>query len=92
MEVNELNKISSKRKAVRKVNGRYSFSITDILSVEEPLEIRICYGPSDNRSKKSISVTMRTPGDDLELAIGFLFTEGIISAYTQVEKALSCKR
>src|SRR5437868_10768348 len=43
----------------------------DYLAVEEPLEIRIGDTP--------ISVTMRTPGHDLELAAGFLFTEGIIS-------------
>src|SRR5690349_5521888 len=86
MKVNELPEISSKHKAVRKVIGNDSFSVTDILSVEEPLEIRICYGPSEKRMQKSVSVTMRTPGDDEELAIGFLFTEGIISSYGQVQK------
>lgn len=86
MKVNELSEISSKLKPVRKVNGNDSSSTTDVLSVEEPLEIRICYGPAENRIQKSISVTMRTPGDDFELAVGFLFTEGIISSYEQVEK------
>lgn len=45
----------------------------DYLAVEEPLEIRIGNTP--------ISVTMRTPGHDLELTAGFLFTEGIISSH-----------
>ena len=45
--------------------------VQDYLAVEEPLEIRIGNSP--------ISVTMRTPGHDLELTAGFLFTEGIIS-------------
>lgn len=45
----------------------------DYLVVEEPLEIRI--------GKTPISVTMRTPGHDLELTAGFLFTEGIISSH-----------
>jgi FdhD protein len=86
MNGNGLDAVSSKGKPVRKVNGCNTSSITDILSVEEPLEIRIGYGPSDKRMQKSIAVTMRTPGNDLELAIGFLFTEGIISSYKQVEK------
>jgi FdhD protein len=51
----------------------------DLLAVEEPLEIRIIYGPEKERQQKNISVTMCTPGHDAELACGFLFTEGIIS-------------
>src|SRR5436190_6184739 len=42
----------------------------DVVAVEEPLEIRIEGAP--------IAVTMRTPGDDLDLVAGFLFTEGVI--------------
>lgn len=48
----------------------------DYLAAEEPLEIRVAGEP--------ISVTMRTPGHDLELAIGFLFTEGLISDRAQI--------
>ena len=48
----------------------------DYLAVEEPLEIRIGDQP--------LSVTMRTPGDDVELAAGFLFTEGLIQRREQI--------
>jgi len=48
----------------------------DRLAVEEPLEIRV--------GKQPISVTMRTPGSDRELAAGFLFTEGIVRSSTDI--------
>lgn len=71
---------------VRKVKGGSSASISDVLAVEEPLEIRISYGSGAERVQKSISVTMRTPGNDSELALGFLFTEGIFQSYKQIKE------
>lgn len=56
----------------------------DSLAVEEPLEVQIEFGTKENRIRKSISVTMRTPQHDADLAIGFLFTEGIIASYEEV--------
>jgi FdhD protein len=53
--------------------------LDDFLVGEEPLEIRLGDAP--------ISVTMRTPGHDLELATSFLFTEGLISERTQIASA-----
>lgn len=76
--------VGTKYKPVRKVNGFIGSLSLDTLSIEEPLEIRIGYGPGKDRIEKNISVTMRTPGNDLELALGFLFTEGIISSYHDV--------
>lgn len=59
----------------------------DMLAKEEPLEIRISYGRISQRKTQSISVTMRTPGSDVELALGFLFTEGIIHTAADVMQA-----
>jgi FdhD protein len=50
----------------------------DILAVEEPLEIMLGYGEVNHRQRKTIAVTMRTPDHDFELAVGFLYTEGVI--------------
>jgi FdhD protein len=60
------------------------------LAVEEPLEIRLSCGMDGRRSHRGISITMRTPGHDDELAIGFLFTEGIIAAREQVMGVRAC--
>jgi FdhD protein len=52
----------------------------DALAAEEPLEIRLVHGGQ----QQSITVTMRTPGQDQELAAGFLFTEGIITSVDDI--------
>lgn len=64
---------------------------SDLLAVEEPLELRLGYGPAVDRQQKAISVTMRTPGHDFELALGFLFTEGIIQRYEEVASIHYCQ-
>lgn len=63
---------------------------TDSLAVEEPLEIRLGFPKNGHIEHKAISITMRTPGDDLELAAGFLFTEGIITTPEQVSRIRYC--
>ncbi|MBV9282766.1 MAG: formate dehydrogenase accessory sulfurtransferase FdhD [Chloroflexi bacterium] len=56
----------------------------DILALEEPLEIRL--------AGCSVAVTMRTPGDDFDLAAGFLFTEGIIRGPGDIASIAHCPR
>jgi len=57
------------RVTVTRARGETSEAAEDVVAVEEPLEIRV--------GEKPVSVTMRTPGDDFDLAAGFLFTESI---------------
>jgi FdhD protein len=56
----------------------------DVVSVEEPLEIRLVHGPSGRRAEQSVAVTMRTPGDDVALALGFLHGEGVLRSMDDV--------
>ena len=76
---------SIKPDTIIKFKGNIPVEQSDLVVVEEPLEIRLGYGAANNRQQKSISVTMRTPtGHDFELAMGFLFTENIISHFDQI--------
>jgi len=60
-----------------RIEGDTSTEVDDTLAVEEPLEIRV--------NDKPVSVTLRTPGDDFDLAAGFLFTESILRSGDDVE-------
>jgi FdhD protein len=65
-------------------------SQTDVLAVEEPLEIRLGFYEKDKFTHKAISITMRTPAHDFELAAGFLFTEGILQNSNQIAQIKHC--
>lgn len=75
---------------MHKVQGSDVATASDVLAVEEPLEIRVGYGPTGQREHRTLSITMRTPGHDFELAAGFLLTEGIIRTRQDLHGVIYC--
>jgi len=75
---------------VKKVAAGVLRSGEDNVAIEEPLEIRLAWpavrgeAAAAGMESRNVAVTMRTPGDDAELALGFLFTEGIIRSPDQI--------
>ncbi|MGA8113222.1 MAG: formate dehydrogenase accessory sulfurtransferase FdhD [Actinocatenispora sp.] len=76
-----MGRVTDRRPTVRIASGRTSRR-TDTLVVEEPLEIRV--------NGKPLAVTMRTPGDDVDLAVGFLCTEGVATTAEDIVAARHC--
>src|SRR6266536_4768971 len=74
---------SDPRVAMREVR-RGDVTALDAVAVEEPLEIRV--------DGEAVATTMRTPGNDADLAIGFLFAEGILSGAADVSAVSHCGR
>src|SRR5919202_589680 len=75
---------------VQKITADSLTESPDLLAVEEPLEIRLGFGAIMDREQRSVSVTMRTPGHDEELAMGFLFAEGIIQQPSDIVSCRHC--
>ncbi|MGL6094589.1 MAG: formate dehydrogenase accessory sulfurtransferase FdhD [Fimbriiglobus sp.] len=75
---------------VVRVVGTTATDRADVLAVEEPLEICVVAGPAGARVRRTLSVTMRTPGHDAELAVGFLYSEGVIRSAADVIRAEPC--
>ncbi|HEX7668751.1 MAG TPA: formate dehydrogenase accessory sulfurtransferase FdhD, partial [Polyangiaceae bacterium] len=70
--------------AIVRYEGGAPASAADAVTVEEPLEIRI--------AGEQMAVTMRTPGQDHELTLGFLFAEGLIASARDVGSVAHCGR
>jgi FdhD protein len=70
------------RRPVLRLEGRQAVRRPDTLAVEEPLEIRI--------DDAAVSVTMRTPGDDFDLAAGLLVTEGVVRSAGEIATMRFC--
>ncbi|SDW39479.1 FdhD protein [Amycolatopsis xylanica] len=70
-----MGRLTTRRRVVRLVEGVETVR-PDTLTVEEPLEIRV--------GGKALSITMRTPGNDFDLAAGFLVSEGIVRSGTDI--------
>ena len=71
---------------IQKITGDSITETDDKVAIEEPLEIQLAYSTPTGHLQKSIAVTMRTPGNDEELAAGFLFTEGIINSTSAIKE------
>ena len=65
--------------------------VGDLIAVEEPLEIILDYGPLENRKSVNLAITMRTPGNDLELVYGFLATEQLINEPEELVSVRHCR-
>lgn len=77
--------------AIRKISAdNLMTEELDALAVEEPLEIRIGFSEDGKFQHKAVSITMRTPTSDRELAAGFLFTEGILKSKNQIAAVKHC--
>src|SRR5438094_503422 len=70
---------------IKKISSGKLTDAEDELAVEEPLEIQMAWQGDTGYTQKNISVTMRTPGNDEELAAGFVFTEGIVQHIDQIK-------
>lgn len=80
----------AKKVTVRSVTSEGSTPVDDFVAIEEPLEIQLRFRRGEEVVRKPISITMRTPGNDDELAAGFLFTEGVVRRSDDVVSIEPC--
>src|SRR3954447_19126201 len=76
MDSNE--QVATREFSVRRVDQSRGTVVSDAVAVEEPLERRLVYWFKDALAVQSLGLTMRTPGNDRELMLGSLLSEGVI--------------
>ncbi|MFF3425546.1 formate dehydrogenase accessory sulfurtransferase FdhD [Streptomyces sp. NPDC002602] len=77
-----MGRVTERRRVVR-IRGGVAGARPDTLVAEEPLEIRL--------NGKPLAITMRTPGDDFALAVGFLVSEGVLARTSDVQAVTYCE-
>ena len=77
--------MNSKYKISKYKNNKLD-NVEDYISIEEPLEINLKYKDGKDWRQENLSITMRTPGDDKNLSIGFLYNEQIITDINWIDK------
>ena len=78
-----MENVSTAPVKLKKATGPQLLDAHDELAIEEPLEIQIIYGNKTNRTEKTISITMRTPGNDEELAEVFFLPKALLKTKTR---------
>jgi len=81
---------SSHAVKISRISNGQRATLNDSVAVEEPLEVRLAFSTPDGRATRSISITMRTPGNDHELAAGFLFGESIVQEASDISSIELC--
>ena len=76
--------MNSKYKVLKYSSNNFK-DVEDLVSIEEPLEISLKYKEKDNSVEQTLSITMRTPGNDEDLVRGFLFNEQIVKSLNDID-------
>ena len=76
--------MNSKYKVLKYSSNNFN-DVEDLVSIEEPLEISLKYKEKDNWVQQTLSITMRTPGNDEDLVRGFLFNEQIVKSLNDID-------
>lgn len=85
-----MSRLTKTRRRIWEKNGSGLRRKIDYLATEEPLEIQISAGRGNQTQSHTAAITMRTPGNDYELAAGFLFNEGIIQNKDEINQITYC--
>lgn len=74
-----------------RIEGTQTTHLQDHVAIEEPLAIILKYMDQGKYTSKTIAITMRTPGDDVDLALGFLFSENILRDISDITECMAPK-